>query len=471
MSSAQGVQLPRLSSVPPRVDSLGSDAVDLCAAAGLALDPWQAFALEQMLGRRADKTWSAFEVALVVARQNGKGAVLEARALAGLFLLGESQLLWSAHQFKTCREAFRRIVGLIENAPALKSRVKNVRTSHGEEGIELKTGQRLQFVARSRTSGRGFTADVVILDECQVLDAEDMSALIPVLSTRPNPQVIYTGTVDDQATHLRGLRERALAGGDASLCYLEWSASEESDPADPEAWAAANPAMGIRISAEHIGRELAALSGDVDWFRQERLSIWPKRVPDGVFNDDQWNACQDEASVMLDPVCFGVDVSLDRSWAAISVAGRRDDGLTHVELVDYRRGTSWVVERVRELVERWNPGAVVVDAGGPAGSLLADFEAARVPVVLTSARDVAQACGSFFDGVDGGFIRHLGQSDLSAAALSARRRPLGDAWAWARKSSTDVDISPLVSATLAHWASRSAVAALPSIVDPWSLDE
>jgi hypothetical protein len=293
-----------------------------------------------------------------------------------------------------------------------------------------------------------------------VLDAEDMSALIPVLSTRPNPQVIYTGTVDDQATHLRTLRERALTGTDASLCYLEWSAPEESDPADPAAWAQANPAMGIRISAEHIGRELAALSGDVDWFRQERLSIWPKRVPDGVFNDDQWDALADASSVLVDPVCFGVDVSLDRSWSAISVAGKRDDGLTHVELVEYRRGTSWVVERMVELVARWSPAAVVVDGGGPAGSLLADLDAARVAVTLTSARDVAQACGGFYDAVDGGFIRHLGQPELSAAALSARRRPLGDAWAWGRKSSTDVDISPLVSATLAHWASRSTAASV-----------
>jgi len=468
-SSGRGAQRPRVESVPPAAESWGVDAVSLCASAGLVLDPWQAYALERMLGRRADGLWSAFECALVVPRQNGKGAVLEARALAGLFLLDEQLILWSAHQFKTAREAFRRVVSYVENTPALKARVKNIRTSHGEEGIELKSGQRLQFVARSRTSGRGFTGDVAILDECQVLDAEDIAALLPTLSTRPNPQVVYTGTVDDSATQLRGLRERALAGGDASLCYLEWSAPDDADPSDPAVWAQANPALGIRISEEFVGREFAAMREDLDWFKQERLSIWPRRAPDGVFSADQWSARLDATSSMLDPVCFGVDVSQDRAWSAIGVAGLRSDDLRHVELVEYRRGTGWVVERVRELVDKWRPAAVVVDAGSPAGSLVPELQAARVEVTLTSARDYAQACGQFFDAVDGGFLAHLGQDELSAAALTARRRPLGDAWAWARKSSTDVDISPLVAVTLAHWASRSVQSSFPSIIDPWEV--
>lgn len=463
------MQTPRVESVPPRVGSLGADAVDLCAAAGLNLDPWQAYSLEQMLGQREDGLWSAFEVGLVVPRQNGKGAVLEARALAGLFLLDEQLILWSAHQFKTAREAFRRVVSYVENTPALKSRVKNVRTSHGEEGIELKTGQRLQFVARSRTSGRGFTGDVAILDECQVLDAEDIAALLPTLSTRPNPQVIYTGTVDDNATQLRALRERALTGGDRSLCYLEWSAPEDADPADPRVWAQANPALGIRISEEFVSREYAAMVNDIDWFKQERLSIWPKRAPDGVFAEPVWAARVDESSAPLDPVCFGIDVSPDRAWASIGVAGKRPDGLTHVELVEYRRGTGWVVERVRELVDRHRTAAVVVDAGSPAGSLLADLQSARVETTLTSARDYAAACGGFFDAVDGGFLVHLGQPELTEAALAARRRPLGDAWAWSRKSATSADIGPLVAVTLAHWASRAAPAAEPMILDPWSM--
>jgi phage terminase large subunit-like protein len=70
------------------VSSRGREAVELAASAGLVLDEWQAFVLERALGVRENGKWAAFEVGLVVPRQNGKGGLLEARELAGLFVLG-----------------------------------------------------------------------------------------------------------------------------------------------------------------------------------------------------------------------------------------------------------------------------------------------------------------------------------------------------------------------------------------------
>src|SRR5512135_2349968 len=96
-----GAHRPRLLVEPPRVSSAGSEAVDLAASAGLTLDDWQAYSLDVALGERRDGKWSAFEVGLVVPRQNGKGGVLEARELAGLFLFDERLILHSAHEFKT----------------------------------------------------------------------------------------------------------------------------------------------------------------------------------------------------------------------------------------------------------------------------------------------------------------------------------------------------------------------------------
>jgi hypothetical protein len=125
------------------------------------LDDWQRHILSVALGERSDGKWAAFEVGLIVGRQNGKGAVLEARELAGLFLFGEQLILHSAHEFKTAQEAFRRVLALVQNTPDLERLVSRVRTSHGEEGIELRSGARLRFVARSTGSGRGFSGDVV----------------------------------------------------------------------------------------------------------------------------------------------------------------------------------------------------------------------------------------------------------------------------------------------------------------------
>ena len=99
---------------------MGREAAELAASAGLVFDGWEAEALEDGLvsgrmavGRRSKSVW-------IVPRQNGKGAVLEARELAGLFLFGERLILHSAHQFKTAQEAFRRILFLVQSSPDLE---------------------------------------------------------------------------------------------------------------------------------------------------------------------------------------------------------------------------------------------------------------------------------------------------------------------------------------------------------------
>jgi hypothetical protein len=71
-----------------------------------------------------------------------------------------------------------------------------------------------------------------------------------------------------------------------------------------------------------------------------------------------------------------------------------------------------------------------------------------------AAQEYAQACGSFFDTVTDGELRHLGTGELAQAVKGAVKRDLGDAWAWSRRNSR-VDISPLVSCTLGLWGSMT----------------
>ena len=75
--------------------------------AGLFLDDWQQFVLRHALGERADGKWAAQTVGLTVGRQNGKGSILEARELAGLFLLGEQLIIHTAHLQKTATQHFQ----------------------------------------------------------------------------------------------------------------------------------------------------------------------------------------------------------------------------------------------------------------------------------------------------------------------------------------------------------------------------
>lgn len=459
---------PRVSSFPDCRSSGGQEAVELAASAGLQLDDWQQFCLHAALGEAKDGRWAAFEVGLIVPRQNGKGSVLEARELAGLFLFGEDLILHSAHEFKTAAEAFRRVLALVESTDDLRKRVAKVRTSHGDEGIELVTGQRLRFVARSTGSGRGFSGDVVILDEAYRLPPEAMGALLPTMSARPNPQLWYAssaGHADSEV--LRSVRDRGLRGDDPNLAYLEWSADPSAAIDDRDAWAQANPALGIRIAPQHVERELAALTS-VE-FRRERLGVWDlSAAAPGALNVEAWANAVDVTSRALDPVAFGVDVSPDGA-AAIAAAGVRADGLLHVEVIEHRPGTAWLPERLADLVRRWNPSAVVLDVGAPVGALVPEMERLGLQLQKIAGREVAQSAVGLAGSINQAQLRHVDQADLNAAVAAARRRNVGDLWAFGRRGSS-VDISPLVAVQLAAWGHAQQVGREPRILDPWSAE-
>jgi hypothetical protein len=443
VSEPSGVQRPRVSNVPVYATSAGQEAADLAASAGLVLDPWQRLVLDGALGERPDGRWSAFEVGLLVSRQNGKGSILEARELAGLFLFGEQLIIHSAHEFKTAQEHFRRILALITNFDHLRKRVSRVRTSHGEEGIELTSGQRLRFVARTGPSGRGFSGDVIILDEAMILSPAVMAALLPTMSARPNPQVWYTASAGfPDSDLLRAVRERGHAGGDPRLAWFEWSAETGADLDDRSVWALANPAMGIRVPEEFVERERAAMP-EVE-FARERLGIWDVGSLGQVIPVALWESLEDKTSNPSGNLAFALDATPDRSSASVGLAGRRPDGWIHVEVVENRPGVNWLIQRALELQQRWQ-APVFLDPAGPTGALMPALEAAGVTFVKLTAVDYKSACGAFFDAAMEHRLRHIGQPLLNSALGAARQRPLGDAWAWHRRDYTD--ISPLVSVT------------------------
>jgi hypothetical protein len=464
-----GAQLPRISALPEFWESSGSEVVEVAAAAGLVLDPWQVYAVEQACGMREDGQWSAFQVGINVARQNGKGSILEARELAGIFAFGERLIVHSAHEQATSSEHFRRLLDLIEGVPDFDQRVLKISRGKGMEGIELRGGQRILFKTRTGGGGRGFTGDFVVLDEAMILPDKFMAALVPTMaatSKTGNPQLWLTGSSVDQMNPnhdgvvFARLRKRALEGVER-MAWMEWSAPGESPEeltgeqmGDPEMWALGNPGLGIRITEEYVRAEKNALRSRE--FAVERLGVgdWPsvdEQDDDGI-RPELWSACLDVQSMVPGLVRFALDVKPDRSRAAVCVGGVRADGLRHMAVVKHDAGTGWVVDELKALMlESDRP--VLIDSGGPAAAMIKELEEARIPLEKVDGREYSQACGALFDDVANLQVRHIGQPELTAAAMGASKRPLGDAWAWSRKTSA-VDISPLVGCTLALWGAR-----------------
>jgi phage terminase large subunit-like protein len=448
---------PTLSSAPSSGEDLNPGLEDeirqVLAWADLILDDWQESFLFASLRTGYDEKWAAFEIAGVVPRQNGKGTILEARQIVGMFVLGERLQIHTAHEFKTCSEHFLRVKGLIESSPELSEQVKIIRTGAGEQGIELHTGERLRFLARSRSSIRGFSADAIYFDEAFELPVATIGSVLPALSARPNPQAWYLSSAPHFTSEfLHSLLRRADSDDPGSLMLRAWENDADSRPDDVEAWRRANPALGSRIDESFVQNEMRTLCSTPEGiaeFKRERLGI--REGGDGssgVIPQERWSELGAPVPPRIDSVAYGLAVAPDAAWASVGSAGRLPGGDLYVDNVRFEQGTAWIIGYVTDLYARKRK-PIRVDPAGSEGAFIRPLREAGVEVIEVGSREYQQACGEVLAAVEGRRIRHIDQPALNRSVAAAGRRDVGKegGWVWERPGA--IDISPLKAATLA----------------------
>lgn len=462
--SASVSNAPRHHVAPRAADTYGDLAGDLSGDYGLTPDPWQQIILDDWLAEHRGK-WAALTCGLSVPRQNGKNGVLEMRELFGTVGRGE-KILHTAHEVKTAQKHFRRLKHFFgakaddpgAKYPELNALVTEVRSVNGQEAIYLNNGGSVELVARSKNSGRGYTVDVLVMDEAQEMSEDALEALMPTTSSAPlgNPQWIFTGTPPGPKANgevFTRVRDEAIGGKSKRLAWHEWSCVGAVDLDDKLEWHKANPALGTgRLQLDVVEGERARFSDD--GFARERLGMWGSASSQAVIDAVTWARSADMMSQPVSRIALAVDVNPEQTAGSVSVAGLREDDRWHVELVDNRNGVGWIVERVVGIVGRQEVRAVVVDRDGPAAALIEPLEAHGVTVTTTGVREIKVGCASFYGDVMDDRLRHIDQPQLSASLAGARKRTVGDGWAWHRKNAA-VDITPVVSATLALWGARS----------------
>ncbi len=471
---------PRYAWVPPRSRSLGPDCIAFWESAGGQLLEWQKTVIDGILGIDADEHWASTNDGMCVARQNGKGVVLQAIELFTAFELGYSLgyklVVHTAHEFATCQEHQLRLDEVIQNAPHLHARVKEqggYKHANGQESINLKDGARIVFKARTKAGGRGYSGDLLIWDEAMAVPDEVVGAQRPMLRASKaayGTKTIYAGSAVDQEVHEYGInfarvRERGIAEADR-VCYFEWSAPYDHPSQmtedllrDRDLFPAGNPSMaeGL-ILADTMADEIEGMPTRTAAVELHDVGDWPRTdgVEELVISIQEWDALEHADSQLEPPFCLAFDVSPER-WTSIALAGRNQRDQFHVEIQEHKQGTRWVPERIAEIMERADVEVVVCDAVGPASSLLLALEELDVKVETVNATEHSQACGRLVDMVRDETLEHLGSQELRDAIRGAKTRPLNDSWAWSRKNSS-VDISPLVAATLALGAAAGVTA-------------
>lgn len=463
-----GAQRPQVVQLPQGVANVdtGRDAVAFAASIGIALDDWQAWLVEQILAERTDGSLAASTAIVLVSRQNGKNVVLAVVELYGLCIAELRRQVHSAHRGDTAAEHMKFIRDVIRDNPALdadQGGYLKVYESNGKERIvNLDTMGELSFNTRSASTKRGASPQRIVLDEAMILTESSLRAMVPSLAAQSMrvetaPQIIVTSSAPvAESEVLHRLRAAALAGTNARTLLADWGCPIGTDPDDRDAWYASNPGLGLRISEEWVADERSTML-DEEGFLIERLGIvFPPPASGGlrVISDDAWmaNVTTDAPG---DPVAFGVDVSPDRSSAAIGVA----DASGMVGVIDFRpgKGVGWLSDRVVELRSKVPSASWVVDGRSAANGLVVD-------AAVLGAREMAQACGGLYDAVLEHRVKYQRQSALEAAVAGAATRPLGDAWAWDRRKSSD-DITPLVAVTLALRAAHAPVPVPAGFVD------
>lgn len=469
----------------------GQEAIELAGSVGLHLDGAQQLGMHHGLVEDREGRWEAFEIVLNEPRQNGKGGWLEARQLAGVLLFGDRLIIHTAHLFRTAQESFLRLDQLFAGSYDISRRIRHVSRGNGEEGFEFHNGARILFLARSGGSGRGLSGDLVLMDEAMKLRAAPMGALLPVMSARYNPQLVYacSAGLGEDSEQLAALRARALADTpepDPSLAYLEYSidphvkdcprdaatdvltCTDHDDREDERAAARANPALGRRIRITHVAHERRSMG--TEWFDRERLGVgaYPAVAVESwqVVAEAVWRALADQTSQPAagSRLAFAADVNPERTSGTVAVAARRADGLWHTEVMQAREGLGWMVPYLIERVDKWRPCALMIDPSSPAGSLIPLLETAwdkaakdagierpdHQQVTRVTAREVAQAYGLWQDAIADGQLRHMPHPLLDAAVAGAKERDLSGAKALTRAAST-VNIAPAVACTLAMY--------------------
>lgn len=395
---------PRYRYVPDRLGDFGPEIVDMMGLFGRELDAEQQLAVAD-LSAYDRGGWVALESAVKESRQNGKtaGTVLPV-TLFDLFHLRPDRICWTAHRFKTARGVFEDLLGsdeapgILERAPEYMRKIRRINRSHGEEGIYLKNGGSLEFLARENSgSGRGLGGKRNVLDEALILKGGLIGGLIPTLAARPWAHVNYASSAalaGDASDHLRTLtkRGRYAKPGDRFI-FLEWCAPggwgtnpcdlKDQCPHDGrlgcrypmcemgldcphtlnspncmldnlEFRRAANHTLGRRISVQYVQDERQAMASLQREFGRERLGLdeEPPLVEiAGGIDLDQFAALANTRLLPpteVDQMAVVVDMPPDRSEVNVGVAWIATDPLTQERkpavMVHTLPGRRWIPE-------------------------------------------------------------------------------------------------------------------------------
>lgn len=510
----KGITTPRLWTKPLReltpATSHGFAVIEFALEVlGITLYPWQQWLLIHALELNEDGTYRFRKIFVLVGRQNGKTTLLTVLTLYWLFVdadafpehlpASEFLILGTAQNLDLAEEAWDSALKRCDPTPDeddeayvvewLAAEARKPVKTNGKKSLRLKNGAKYEPRAASRMGGRGKSAARVLMDEMREQQTWDVwGSVSKTKNAIFNSQLWGISSAGDaKSIVLRTLRDGAIRtinefeqyvetgvqtleefanGHDVATALFEWSAEPGAALLDIDGILQSNPSVGYKamffesIWSDLLGDEPEATK------RTEILCDWVTTHVEPYIEPEDWTNVADAPELgdggeivylgseisSESRLALGIDTSGDRKWTSISVAGFRDDGLIHLELIARSTGMLWVVAHAKKIRTKTGVNRIALQTKGcPAADFAKPLTDAGFEIVDISGTVLLNSAGRLKDRVHDGLVRQRSQAPLNMAIANGGTRDLSGMPVWDRYKSP-VDVAPAVSITNALYA-------------------
>lgn len=448
----------------PARETIADEPIAIMRVLGSEPMPWQQQLFEVAFEVDAFGLLWYREIVIVIMRQSGKSTIVIPWGVHRMIAWPERQfLLYIAqtrdkareklleeHFYHLNRSPLRRLL-----VPNRSGRILPVMVN-GSEHLKFTNGSKWSIDAPTEDAGHGGTLGLTIGDEIFALrDSRLESALMPATAAVEDAQSAWISTPGESKTKSpflwskveKGRARVELARTDPTMLdrsrslYIEYSFDDDEDPYDPMTWWRRMPALGFTQTVEKI-QSFADSMGEAEFRRAFGCQWGDDFASDWKIPRDAWEACRDvESTIADDRLVYVFDVAPDSAWASISVAGVREDGRIHVEVISDGLGTDWLVHGdptrdlvgMREILDA-DPGDVWYEHKF-AGFMVPQMRDAGIEPQAIPSHDIAISGPGLLDAVLSDRIRQLGQAELEEQLASAGTKVSDDVWRWARGES------------------------------------
>ena len=468
----------------PQRETKGRRLANVSAKMGKPFMPWQRD-LADIAGEIDPETGGPWytEIVVVVLRQTGKTTFVRAKGAESCIYHPGSTTRYTAQNRIMALQRLETdfwqplaespLGAFLNQSVGRRAKKPGFNQKTGQEHIAFANGSAWWIDSVKATSGHGPTLDLGLIDEAFAHpDARVEQAMTPAMATVPHAQLyVASAAGDENSLYLRAKVEAARARVTAEqlkplhlrrsrILYVEYAAPAGADRADPATWWACHPALGYTIPEWKVAAALESFENEPEEFDRAYLGWWPKRNKKlAVIPEAAWQAdvVTDLEHTFLGNLVWGIDISPERDYASIGMAGKGLVGRVFVEHIERRQGTGWLSSRMRQLRERHGGNIVALDPGTASDSLISDLEDDGFDVKQCAGRHKIQACGGFYDDAllsgPPPQLTHTNDGELNAAVEDAQKlRGSGEnGFVWSRGKSF-ADITPLYAVTFARWA-------------------